>query len=87
MSAFMARADSSCLDLVEIKYHQLKHIANPSAALRAAYGADDDYFPEGYETYQEPHDDTKQYAVNPIRYQVLYHYQVTLGTTSLVLLS
>lgn len=73
ISAFASRADSSCLDIIEMKYHQLRYIASPSSAMLEQYGKEDDYLPDGYETYTDFLDPNKHYAVNPSG----YHYLVT----------
>lgn len=73
MTAFAERADSSCLDIMELKYHQLKLVSNPTSAMLEAFGREDDDLSDIYETYIDPIDPNKHYAVNPGG----YHYLVT----------
>ena len=55
MSAFATRADSSCLDIIELKYHQLKLVSNPASAMLEAYGKEDDELPTPASTRMRVH--------------------------------
>ena len=70
MTAF---AESAGVDIIEIKYHQLRFVPNPTSEMREQYDKDDDHLPDGYETYVDVRDPNKTYAVNPGG----YHYLVT----------
>ncbi|MAH41497.1 MAG: hypothetical protein CMO41_04540 [Verrucomicrobiales bacterium] len=52
------------LEVVEVKYHQLKRIM-PVAEHYNNWGEDPDYRPTTYETYKDMMDDSKVFAVNP----------------------
>jgi len=68
LPAFVACED---FELIEIKYNQLKHMPKFTPGMKQSYTEDEDYRPDGYETYVDFFDTKIHYAINPSGYHYL----------------